>query len=429
MAEAAGKAHFAARMTFGALALALPACAALALVLARGGAVARGEGATSFLVLAATGAAGLACAAWAVARERRLRDAGVPLEVDALLRGLSTALGDAAVAFDESGRVVWANDAAIALAGGSAESVARRGRDVLGEDLSVLVRGLGRGPVSGRIAVATPAGRVPARAAAIRVELPSPIDVAAVRVDPPPADALPAPAAAPRPEPALLVEEADIVPAEPPRTRPPPPASAERGSLDARLAIPALRAEVGAPLAQASAAASLLRLALPPGNAAADAQLAHLAEALAHAEEHLARLAATPEAAAPPEAVDLDALASAALAGVPFAPGVRVRRASAPAFALADPAQVRLAVRHVLRAAAAAMPAGGELGLRAFVRDGRAALEVADTGAACAGAMDLALAERLVTQAGGTLERRAVPGRGALCRVSFPEASGARRAG
>jgi signal transduction histidine kinase len=63
------------------------------------------------------------------------------------------------------------------------------------------------------------------------------------------------------------------------------------------------------------------------------------------------------------------------------------------------------------------------------VRDGRAALEVADTGAACAGAMDLALAERLVTQAGGTLERRAVPGRGALCRVSFPEASGARRAG
>ncbi|MFL5271944.1 MAG: hypothetical protein ACJ79E_07755, partial [Anaeromyxobacteraceae bacterium] len=151
--------------------------------------------------------------------------------------------------------------------------------------------------------------------------------------------------------------------------------------------------------------------------------------ALALAEEQLGRLAASPEAAAPPEAVDLDALASAALAAVSFAPGVRVRRASAPAFALADPAQLRLAVRHVLRAAAAAMPAGGELGLRAFVRDGRAALEVADTGAACAGAMDLALAERIVTQSGGTLERLAVPGRGALCRVSFPEASGARRAG
>jgi PAS domain-containing protein len=425
MAEAAGKAHFAARMTFGALALALPACAALALVLARGSAVARGEGATSFLVLAATGAAGLGCAAWAVAREKRRREAGVPLEVDALLRGLSTALGDAAVAFDESGRVIWANDAAVALAGGSAESVARRGRDVLGEDLSVLVRGLTRGPVTGRIAVATPAGRVPARAAAIRVELPSPVDVAAVRVDPPPAAVLTA-ADGPRPEPALVVDEADIVRGDP---RPLAPATADRGSLDARLAVRALRAEVGAPLAQASAAASLLRLALQPGNAAADAQLEHLAAALAHAEEQLGRLVAAPEAAAPPEAVDLDALASAALAGVPFAPGVRVRRASAPAFALADAAQLRLAVRHVLRAAAAAMPAGGELGLRAFVRDGRAALEVADTGAACAGPMDLALAERLVVQSGGTLERLAVPGRGALCRVSFPEASGARRAG
>jgi signal transduction histidine kinase len=433
MADPARKAHFAARMDLGAAALALPASAALLLALARGHSVVTGEGAISFLVLAGTGAAGLVCAALASVRERRQRDAGVPHEVDALLRGLSTALGDAAVAFDEAGRLVWANDAAVALAGCSPEAMARRGRDVLGEDLAVLTRGLARGPATGRVAVATPAGRIPGRAAAIRVELPSPIDVAAVRVEPPAPAMAPAAAAPPPPEPALAVEEveeADIVRVEPPREGPPAAVAApDRRSLDARLAIPALEAEVGAPLARASAAASLLRLALGPGNTAAEAQLARLQDALVRAEKHLALLAAAPEVAAPPAAVDLDAVVSEALAGVPFAPGVRVRRASAPAFALADPVQLRLAVRHVLRAAAAAMPAGGELGLRAFVRDGRAALEIADTGAVCAGAMDLALAERILVASGGRLERVAVPGRGALCRMSLPAALGARRAG
>jgi signal transduction histidine kinase len=67
--------------------------------------------------------------------------------------------------------------------------------------------------------------------------------------------------------------------------------------------------------------------------------------------------------------------------------------------------------------------------LRSGVRGSEAVLEVGDTGAASSSPLDLAMAERLVLAQGGRLERTAVPGRGAVCRVALPADPDAQRAG
>ncbi|HEX9290375.1 MAG TPA: hypothetical protein VF904_12705 [Anaeromyxobacteraceae bacterium] len=393
-------------MDVRAAALAFPASAALALLAVRGRAVFEGEGARAFLVLAATGAAALGTAVAAAVRERRRRLPAVSAQVAALLRGIATPLGDAAVAFDPLGRLVWANDAAVALSGYAPEALLGRGRQALGDDLAVLLRGLGHGPAAGRVAIATPAGRVPADAAAVRVPGAPPLDVAALRVLPPEAEA-DAPA----------VEDADIVPDPPPALESP---------LVAR-AIASVSAELRAPLARASASAALLRLVLPGGQDAAGDHLARIEDGLREAEATLAALTAPLQPPAP-VAVDVDALLSEALAGVAFAPGVRIRRVAAGAIALADGVQLRQALRHLLRIAAAAMPSGGDLGLRSARRGAEVVLEIADTGAGAEPSLDLPLAERLVAAQRGRLERAAVPGRGAVCRLVLPAAPARLRA-
>src|SRR6266496_1366660 len=130
-------------MDVRAAALAFPASAALALLAVRGRAVFEGEGARAFLVLAATGAAALGTAVAAAVRERRRRLPAVSAQVAALLRGIATPLGDAAVAFDPLGRLVWANDAAVALSGYAPEALLGRGRQALGDDLALFLCGPG----------------------------------------------------------------------------------------------------------------------------------------------------------------------------------------------------------------------------------------------------------------------------------------------
>jgi signal transduction histidine kinase len=391
-------------MHVGAAALAFPASASLVLLAVRGPSVLQGESAFPFALLAATGALGLVAWALAARREGRGGARAVPAAVDALLAGVATPLGDAAVIFDADGRVVWANDAASALSGCAADALVGRGRDALGEDLAVLMRGLERGPATGRVAIPTPAGRVQARAAAVRIPGALALDVAALRVEPPEAP----PAAAPEPP---FVEDADIVP-EPPALRAGPAAPA----LPTHAALAALASELSGPVARASAAAAMLRLTLP---ASGDEQLGRIERELRAAEETLSMLL-VPLPAPVPRAVDVDVLLTEALGQVAFAAGVRVRRVGGAAAALADAGQLRQALLHLLRLAAAAMPAGGELGVRTARRGLDMLLEISDTGAGAAAGLELALAERLVAAQGGRLERAVVSGRGEVSRMTLP---------
>ncbi|HEX8908490.1 MAG TPA: PAS domain-containing protein, partial [Anaeromyxobacteraceae bacterium] len=150
-----------------------------------------------FALLIGTGLAGLVALAAALRRARRVRVGTAAGE--AFLAAIATPLGDAALVFDGKGRLVWANAAAAALCGRRAEELVGRGRDALGEDLSLLLRGLARGPAAGRVGIPTPAGRVEAMAAAARIPGPMALDVALLRVE------RPAP-------PGAAVEDADILP-------------------------------------------------------------------------------------------------------------------------------------------------------------------------------------------------------------------------
>ena len=174
-----------------------------------------------------------------------------------------------------------------------------------------------------------------------------------------------------------------------------------------------------APIARASAAASLLRLTSP---AAGDEHLGRIELELRAAEATLSLFLA-PLPPPLPRAVDVDLLLSEALGEAAFAAGVRVRRVGGAAAALADAGQLREALQHLLRLAAAAMPAGGELGLRTARRGLDVLLEISDTGSGASAGLDLALADRLVAAQGGRLERAAVPGRGEVSRVTLPGAA------
>jgi signal transduction histidine kinase len=219
---------------------------------------------------------------------------------------------------------------------------------------------------------------------------------------------------APASEPCQEVSEEDIVP------DPPAPSST---ATDLALAV---KAALGPLLADAARAASLLRMSLPTGTKTTEEHLARIEGDLREAEGLLAAVAAP---VPPPalEPVHADRMLSDALAGVPFGPGVRVRRIGAPALAVADAGQLRQALRHVLRAASAAMPAGGELGLRTACRAGEVVLEISDTGAAPTRGLDLTIAERIIAAQGGRVERESIRGRGSVFRIALP--AGAKRAG
>jgi signal transduction histidine kinase len=390
-------------------ALALPAAAAVALWALRGPSLLRGPAMRPFALLVGTGLAGLVALAVALRRARRVR-AGTAAG-EAFLAAIATPLGDAALAFDAEGRLVWANGAAAALCGRRAEDLVGRGRDALGEDLSLLLRGHARGPAAGRVGIPTPAGRVEAMAAAARVPGPVALDVALLRVE-----RLEPPGAA--------VEDSDILPAPaPPPLRVGPAVTA----APAQASLAAVAAEIAEPISRARAAAALLRLALP--RPAGEEHLARVERELEAAEAALAALRA-PLPAAVPRPVDVAALLSESLRGAAFAPGVRLRRVGGAVAALADAEQLREALGHLLALASAAMPSGGELGLRTAQRGPDALIEIADTGAGGAAGLRLALAERLVAAQGGRLERAVAAGRGEVWRVVLPAAGqGARRAG
>jgi signal transduction histidine kinase len=347
----------------------------------------------------------LACAALALAlgaalafRRARRRRSGMPRAVEAFLAGLATPFGDAALALDGAGRIVWANDSAGRLAARGGGLVGR-GRDALGEDLGVLLRGLARGPATGRVAIPTATGVVSAQAAAARLPAHPALDVVLVRVEPPAA-----------------VDDADIVPeSTPPPLRVGPAVTA----IPVQASMAAVAAEISGPVARARAGAALLRLALPRG--AGDEHLARLERELESVEASLSALLA-PVPSAVPRPVDVAALLSDALRGAAFAPGVRMRRVGGATAARADAGQLREALGHLLAVASAAMPSGGELGLRIAQRGPDVLVEIADTGAGGPSGLRVALAERLVAAQGGRLERASVAGRGQVWRVVVPAA-------
>ncbi len=349
-------------------------------------------------------ALGLALAA---GRRRAIRVP--PPAVELLLRGTASALGDAALVFDMAGRLVWANDVAVALSPEIAEALLGQ-RPALGEDLATLRRGLSRGPAGGRVALRTRAGTLTAMAAALRVPGDAPVDVILLR---------PVPSLA-QPEPALEVGDGDIV-REPP---PLPPAGAP--------AAPAatLAAQLGGMLARASSAVALLRMGLPSGWPETVRHIDVIEQSLRDAE---AAVAALSSPIAPPvrRVVDVDALVSEALASIRGASGVEITHERRSADALADPAQLRQALRHVLQLAVARMPCGGTIAVRTRTAGGRVVIEIADSGASDGREPGLALplAQRLVAAQGGTLELARTPGRGSRTRVTLPAPSPARAAG
>ncbi|WP_248356905.1 ATP-binding protein [Anaeromyxobacter oryzae] len=336
----------------------------------------------------ALAAGGMLVAALLAVAHRRL-----PRALRPLLGAVPDALGDAALLLDPRGVIAAANAAAGRLAGAPPATLAGASASTLfGADLSVLQRDAARGPAAGTIALA--GGGVPARARAVvvRVSARPPLDLAVLR---------PEPAARPPPLPVMA----------PP---PPPPRRAE-GHAD----LGAVSAALRPPLSRAATAASMLRLLLTDGARAHD-ELDRLEAALRDLEGRVGALAAA--GASGPGAtrvLDLAALVRELLAA-PTGP-VRIRAALVPARALADEGRLRAALREVLRAAAEALPAGGELAVSVQPRGASAVLELASAALAADGGV-AAIARALLGPEGGRVEVESVPGRGALCRIALPSA-------
>lgn len=332
----------------------------------------------------------LVALAWA-RRRRALAPA-----VARLARAIPEALGDALLVAEGGGRIVEANDAALVLAGG-----ALVGRDLasLGSDLAVLSRGLARGPASGIVTLSPPAGRLRARAALLRVSTRPPRDLVVLRPlapsRPPP---LPPPGPAPR------------------RER---PAATAPAAAEARAVVAAAAAAVRDPVARAARAAALLRLCAPALAGRAAGALQDLEAALADADRRGAALAAAGEADAR-RGVDLAALVEELAGALAPPPGVALRVSAAPARALADERPLRAALRELLRCAAEALPAGGEIAVA--VRGGAAGplVEIAPCGAGSAPLA--ALARALLAPQGARVEEETRRVGGPLVRIVLPPA-------
>jgi signal transduction histidine kinase len=103
-----------------------------------------------------------------------------------------------------------------------------------------------------------------------------------------------------------------------------------------------------------------------------------------------------------------------------------------------DPMQLEQAILEIVSNALDAMPAGGRLGIRAFVAEGEVVVEVSDTGGGIPAevlpsvcepffttrqegtGLGLAIAKRYVEQNGGRLEIASRPGEGTTVRLRLP---------
>lgn len=324
-----------------------------------------------------------ALARWVV-RRRRSRGVGSPVVES------SIALGNPALLVDAGGAVVWASETFAALLGVRPADLAGRALAALSPDLAILARGLGRGPASGVVALETPSGEIRARAALVRVSRRPPRDAVVLRPMPAPP---PLPLRGPAPGPAAA------------------PPGGDEGAL---IAVAAAARE---PIAQASRAASMLRLAAPrlPGRAAA--ALAELERALEEAERRVAAIALGARGAGRPGSLDLVALIEDVAMGIVPRGSVRVTLAEAPGRVLGDERALRVALREVLAAVARA-----GRGISAAIAPGDAGpvVEIDARGADSASAASLARA--LLASQGARVVEDLAPGGARVIRISLPAA-------
>lgn len=349
----------------------------------------------TLLAVRAVELAGFVAAAAALALLRRalLRRRTVPAGMARLAQGIPDALGDALLALDPAGRIVFANSAAGRLTGISVAELVDREVAAISADLAALARGLDRGPASARIVISGAGGLVRVRAALVQVSARPPLALAVLR-------------ALPRPAPPQL-------------PRAPPAPWPEHG--EARAGLGAAAAALREPVADAADALSLLRLAAPPLAPGADAALAAAEAALEQAARRIAAIDGAGQGSGPRRPLDLAALVEEVVETFPAPAGVRVRLDRGVARALADERALRTALRELLGAATAALPAGE---VAVTVRRGGHDATVEIRAPASLSPGGLALARALVAPQGGRVDEETVPGRGAVVRVAL-EGAGA----
>jgi len=335
----------------------------------------------------------VAAAALLLLRRVLLRRRAIPEGVARLAQAIPDALGDAVVALDPVGRIVLANSTAARLAGITVAELIDRHVSDLSTELAALARGLERGPATARVVLAGPAGPIRMRAALVRVSATPPLSLVVLR-------------RLPRPSP-------------PPLPEPPPAPWQERG--EARAGLAAAAAALREPVADAADALSLLRLAVPPLALRADEALAGCETALDVAARRIAALEAAAQPGAPRRALDLAAVLEDLVATFPAPPGIRLRFDLGACRAVADDRAIRAAVREILGAAAAALPAGGDI--RIAVRGGRTSATIEIRTPARVASGGLALARALVAPQGGRVEDEAVPGYGSVVRIALEGAA------
>jgi hypothetical protein len=333
------------------------------------------------LGLALAAAAALAVL-WRLLRRRR----DLPGAVGRLAQAIPDALGDGVLAIDGEGRIADANPIAARLAGSTVAELVDRDLADLVPELAALARGLDLGPASARISM--PGAATPVQAALVRVVARPPWALVVLRPLPPPRPpAIPSPAPAPW-----------------------PPGS------DARRGLAAAAAALRDPVAEASGALSLLRLAAPPLAPRAGAALATAEAALEVAARRTAALSRAGQPAAIRRPLDVRALVADLVEGFPAPTGIRVRCELHPARAVVDEGPLRSALRELLGAAAAALPGGGELGVS--VRTGPAAVLLEIAAPAGVAASGVALARALLAPQGGRVEEDDAAGRGTVLRIA-----------
>ena len=335
----------------------------------------------------------VAAAALLLLRRALLRRRAIPEGFARLFQAIPDALGDAVIALDPVGRIVLANARAAHLVGITVAELVDRHIADLSTELAALARGLERGPATARIVLAGPGGPIGIRAALARVSATPPLALVVLRP-------------LPRPSP-------------PPLPEPSPAPWREQG--EARAGLAAAAAALRDPVADAGDALSLLRLAVPPLAPRADEALAACETALDVAARRVAALETAAQPGTPRRALDLAAVMEDLVATFPTPPGIRLRFDLGACRAVADDRVIRAAVREILGAAAAALPAGGEIGIA--VRGGRSAATIEIRTPAGIAAGGLALARALVAPQGGRVEDEAVPGRGWIVRIALEGAA------
>jgi hypothetical protein len=120
-------------------------------------------------------------------------------------------------------------------------------------------------------------------------------------------------------------------------------------------------------------------------------------------------------------AIDVAPIVSEALDGADLSPAIVIERPRSrhAAFAAVDAGALREALRALLRAAAAALPAGGVVRVDLRRLGARTVVVVADSGAPLGASGALADAERLGERCGARLWRASVPGIGNRSRLAL----------